>query len=89
MTTETTDTAARARLSLDGVWEFRHDSDSRWREARVPGVWQQFPDLAWAFGTALYRRRLSVPADWRGRESAAHAKSPAPNSAGRRFSIGT
>ncbi|MBP1807089.1 glycoside hydrolase family 2 protein [Rubellimicrobium aerolatum] len=73
MTTETTtDTAARARLSLDGIWEFRHDSDQRWREAWVPGVWQQFPDLAWAFGTGLYRRRFTVPADWQGRELALH-----------------
>lgn len=62
---------ARATLSLDGPWEFRHESDGAWREARVPLAWQcQFPDLAWSHGTAIYRRRLDVPAEWAGREVA-------------------
>ena len=63
-------TGPRAAVSLDGVWEFRHEGDGGWREARVPGVWQGFPDLAWSFGRGTYRRRFAVPADWRGRELA-------------------
>lgn len=64
--------ALRPSLSLDGVWEFRHESDAHWRQAQVPGVWQGFRDLAWAFGTGIYRRRLAVPAEWRGREVVMH-----------------
>lgn len=64
--------AERLSLSLDGPWEFRHDSDPAWRDAHVPAPWQSFRDLGWSFGTGTYRRRLSVPPDWRGREIALH-----------------
>ena len=64
--------AERQSLSLDGPWEFRHESDAQWREAKVPAPWQSFRDLAWSFGRATYRRRFSVPAEWQGREVALH-----------------
>lgn len=64
-------TPLRARLPLDGVWDFRHEAHDRWHEARVPGFWQaQFPDLAVAFGRATYARDVAVPADWAEREIA-------------------
>lgn len=64
-------TPLRAALPLDGTWDFRHDSQSGWTKARVPGHWQaQFPDLAVAFGRATYARDITIPADWIGREVA-------------------
>ena len=72
LTAATTASPGRPGLSLDGTWEFRHESDAAWREAQVPSPWQSFPDLAWSFGRATYRRRFAVPADWRDREVALH-----------------
>lgn len=62
----------RSSLSLDGLWQFRHE-DGAWHEAVVPGPWQaQFPDLAHASGRATYLRRFTLPAGWQGREIALH-----------------
>ncbi|GHA33149.1 hypothetical protein GCM10007989_31620 [Devosia pacifica] len=56
--------APRKSLSLDGVWEFRHE-DGPWRQAHVPRPWQaEFPDLVDTFGHAVYRRSFSVPNGW-------------------------
>lgn len=64
-------TPLRAKLSLDGSWDFRHETQADWHQARVPGHWQaQFPELAVAFGRATYARDISLPADWPGREVA-------------------
>lgn len=64
-------TPLRTKLSLDGIWEFRHESQSDWHKARVPGHWQaQFPELAVAFGQATYARDIAIPAGWKGREVA-------------------
>ena len=61
----------RPSLSLDGMWQFRHESDESWREARVPAHWQTcFEDLAVSFGTATYRREFTIPPEWSGREIA-------------------
>lgn len=65
--------SARRRLSLDGLWDFCHDSDGVWHEARVPAPWQAcFGDLAVSFGRATYRRRVVIPKDWSGLEIALH-----------------
>jgi len=51
----------RLAVSLDGAWEFRHESGA-WRKAVVPGPWQaQFPDLRHSSGRAVYRRRFALP----------------------------
>ncbi|MDB5555768.1 MAG: putative glycosyl hydrolase [Rhizobium sp.] len=64
-------TPLRPTLSLDGTWQFRHESDGNWREARVPAPWQAcFEDLAVSFGTATYRKGLSIPSEWGGKEIA-------------------
>ncbi len=61
----------RPTVSLDGTWEFRHQSHATWQTARVPGHWQaQFPDLAVAFGRATYARDIAVPGDWSDRDVA-------------------
>lgn len=60
--------AARTSLSLDGVWQFRHE-DGPWREAHVPQPWQaEFSDLVDTFGHAVYRRTFTVPTGWESRE---------------------
>lgn len=62
--------ASRKSLSLDGVWQFRHE-DGPWREAHVPSPWQaEFSDLVDTFGRAVYKRSFSVPAGWERRELA-------------------
>jgi Glycosyl hydrolases family 2, TIM barrel domain/Glycosyl hydrolases family 2/Glycosyl hydrolases family 2, sugar binding domain len=62
---------ARDFLSLDGVWDFRHETHAQWQTAVVPGFWQaQFKDLAVAFGAATYARDITVPAEWLGRQVA-------------------
>ncbi|WP_374429901.1 glycoside hydrolase family 2 protein [Tabrizicola sp.] len=64
-------TPLRPCLSLDGTWQFRHESQSDWREVRVPGHWQaQFPELAVAFGRVTYLRELTIPDAWTGFEVA-------------------
>src|SRR4051794_22837493 len=65
----------RAAISLDGEWDFNFvgEADDRaeppaegWRSAIVPMPWQaQFEDLRTSLGTAWYRRRFTVPAEWR------------------------
>ena len=61
----------RPSLSLDGIWQFRHETDESWRDARVPAHWQAcFEDLAVSFGTATYRREFTIPPEWSGREIA-------------------
>lgn len=64
-------TPLRPNLSLDGTWQFRHESQADWHEVRVPGHWQaQFPELAVAFGRVTYRRELTIPDDWNASEVA-------------------
>ncbi len=54
----------RKSLSLDGVWQFRHE-DGAWREAHVPQPWQaEFSDLVDTFGHAVYKRSFAVPVGW-------------------------
>ncbi|WP_210529684.1 glycoside hydrolase family 2 protein [Rubellimicrobium arenae] len=65
-------TPLRDALSLDGPWEFRHESDAAWREVPVPAPWQILPGLNWSFGRAQYRRHFTLPDGWRGREVAIH-----------------
>jgi hypothetical protein len=60
----------KARISLDGVWEFQYlgngaSAFAGKRSVDVPSPWQaQFPDLSMRGGVALYRRSVDVPADW-------------------------
>src|SRR6516225_6056899 len=61
----------RLHISLDGAWDFWLDGHGTWRTILVPGPWQaQFADLRDASGTTLYRRRFTLPDQWRGREVA-------------------
>jgi hypothetical protein len=60
-----------SRISLDGEWDFLHVVEDyrsrpvRWRQVEVPAPWQaRFPDLRMKAGTGLYRRDVTVPAEW-------------------------
>jgi beta-galactosidase/beta-glucuronidase len=65
-----TESGARRRLSLDGVWQFRHE-DGPWREAHVPGPWQaEFSDLVDTSGRAIYKRSFTLPEGWASQELA-------------------
>lgn len=64
--------APRKSLSLDGVWQFKHE-DGHWREAHVPQPWQaEFSDLVDTFGHAVYKRSFAVPAGWDRQELVLH-----------------
>jgi hypothetical protein len=64
--------ASRNSLSLDGVWQFRHE-DGPWRQAHVPQPWQaEFSDLVDTFGHATYKRSFTLPAGWEDRDLALH-----------------
>lgn len=60
----------RDRISLDGVWEFRHLGDADPIAARtitVPGPWQaQFADLRMRAGIGTYRRIIDIAPGWLG-----------------------
>lgn len=66
------DVAPRKSLSLDGVWQFKHEGGP-WREAHVPQPWQaEFSDLVDTFGHAVYKRSFAVPAGWGQQELVLH-----------------
>ena len=55
-------TRQRKQVSLDGEWQFRHETDATWRSATVPLPWQaQFADLRQTSGRATYRRSFARP----------------------------
>lgn len=65
-----TEQGERRRLSLDGVWQFRHE-DGPWRDAHVPGPWQaEFADLVDTGGRAVYKRSFALPEGWGSQELA-------------------
>ncbi len=64
--------ASTARLmhSLDGAWEFRHETDTASRVAMVPMPWQaSFADLRQTSGRATYTKRFARPAKVEGKET--------------------
>jgi len=75
------DTQVAASVSLDGVWRYRQVEptsiedysgpdvdDAAWDEIDVPHTWAEA--LGGCEGPVWYRKRISVPADWRGRKVA-------------------
>ncbi|MFK0166115.1 glycoside hydrolase family 2 protein [Rhizobium sp. NPDC090279] len=62
----------RARLSLDGTWDFHLEGQTPTRIA-VPAPWQaHFPDLRAAAGVATYSRAFTVPQEWLSRQVIVH-----------------
>lgn len=58
--------AVSKRVSLDGLWEFRLDSEREWKPVRVPHTWQVAAESAGYHGVAWYRRDFDVPGEWSG-----------------------
>ena len=59
----------RKLTSLDGPWDFQHQSDKIWRKANVPLPWQaEFPELRHASGRAIYRRKFTLSKAWQHNE---------------------
>ncbi|MCW1920276.1 hypothetical protein NX862_16065 [Rhodobacter sp. KR11] len=52
----------RPTISLDGFWQFRHETDDQWRQVTVPAPWQATcADLRQTSGRAVYRRHFAHP----------------------------
>ncbi len=51
-------------ISLDGLWNFRLDSQSDSQPVSVPHTWQTASPTAGYYGVAWYERTFDVPADW-------------------------
>jgi len=60
--------ALRENLSLCGVWGFKHDGDSSWRQIDVPRCWGwETGSFLFYEGLAWYRRNFTVPSEWNGK----------------------
>ena len=55
------------QMLLSGDWDFRLDSETAWRQIRVPGCWEQIGVRKDLSGPAWYRTSFMVPADWAGK----------------------
>ena len=56
-------------MSLDGPWDFQHQSDKIWRTANVPLPWQaDFSELRHASGRAVYKREFALAKSWNERQ---------------------
>ena len=61
----TKNTHVRKILSLDGLWNFRHQSDKAWHKTTVPMPWQaEFAELRHTSGRAVYKRKFLLPKAW-------------------------
>lgn len=61
--------AARMMLDLGGVWDFRFQGDENWQPIAVPASYNdQNPDPRFrnAAGIVEYRRKITIPAGWKG-----------------------
>ena len=52
----------RKSVSLDGAWDFQHQSDKIWRKANIPLPWQaEFGALRNISGRAIYKCKFALP----------------------------
>ena len=61
--------ASRMTIDLGGVWDFRFRGDREWQPAAVPASYNdQSPDPRFrnAAGITEYRRKITLPAAWKG-----------------------
>lgn len=68
-------TSAYARpdqvLNLNGSWQWqvgREVEETKWRQTIMPAYWHKPPEAPPAGESVWYRRRVAIPADWRGTE---------------------
>ena len=61
--------ASRMVTDLGGIWDFRFRGDERWQPVAVPASYNdQSPDPRFRnyAGITEYRRKITVPAAWKG-----------------------
>src|ERR1039457_934576 len=58
--------AVNERVSLDGLWDFRLESEPKWKPVMVPHTWQTAPESAGFYGVGWYQRAFDVPKEWSG-----------------------
>ena len=54
-------------LSLDGPWDFRLGTESKWGKIQAPGCWEKQGYPKSLDGPADYRREVFIPASWAGK----------------------
>ena len=51
-------------MSLNGVWQFRLGTETKWRDVTVPHTWQVAEGCTDYYGEAWYRREILIPREW-------------------------
>ena len=58
--------AVNERVTLDGLWDFRLDTETKWKTVTVPHTWQTAAESAGFYGVGWYERVFDVPKEWSG-----------------------
>src|ERR1017187_110880 len=58
--------AVNDRVTLDGLWDFRLDAETKWKTVTVPHTWQTAAESAGFDGVGWYERVFDVPKEWSG-----------------------
>ena len=58
--------AVNERVTLDGLWDFRLDTETKWKTVTVPHTWQTAAESAGFYGVCWYERVFDVPKEWSG-----------------------
>src|ERR1035438_2122599 len=56
--------AVNERVTLDGLWDFRLDTEPKWKTVTVPHTWQTAAESAGFYGVGWYERVFDVPKEW-------------------------
>ncbi len=56
--------AVNERVTLDGLWDFRLDTETKWKTVTVPHTWQTAAESAGFYGVGWYERVFDVPKEW-------------------------
>src|ERR1035438_10431750 len=51
--------AVNERVTLDGLWDFRLDTETKWKTVTVPHTWQTAAESAGFYGVGWYERGLA------------------------------
>ena len=58
--------AVNERVTLDGLWDFRLVTETKWKTVTVPHTWQTAAESAGFYGVCWYERVFDVPKEWSG-----------------------
>src|ERR1017187_2940644 len=56
--------AVNEPVTLDGLWDFRLDTETKWKTVTVPHTWQTAAESAGFYGVGWYERVFDVPKEW-------------------------